>query len=237
MNFSQNHKGSTMVLVLLCLLIFMSMAIGFTFDSRAQSALNSGTKLHGYYRVTSEQVLNLMRHDLGWTYKTSNPLTISNDDVPKLRFGGLLQGDFSGSVEAGPYGILYQTGTTSQNAGLLNLYYKVWVANNPDDPAFTLDGTELNPGDPENALTIDPTWDTDGKVILTAELFADDTATVPLFAVTHMVAVSGASETALGQDVGQESSNVGDAANTGQGSLGNQETLNAVGQDQLSVSM
>lgn len=219
MNFRHRERGATLVVVLLCLFIFMTMIIGFTYDARSQSALNAGVKLHNFYRVTGEQVLNEVRGTLAdyWVI----PLEFEDPtNMNKWRFGSLLQGDFSVSGETSQYGVLFSDGSIAQNGGILNLDYKVFVGNNADDPAHYLKG--IKPLAAED-FSIDETWDTDGKIVMTVQVFQQGDV-FPLSTVSHMIAVSGWDALATVGDVGSEGSDYG-LDNTGRGTAGADGTL------------
>ena len=221
---SRLKKGNTMVLVLLCMLIFMSMIIGFTFDARSQSLFNSGAKLHNFYRASAEQILQKERSEMS-AYWVS-PDTIEGAtaaSMPSWRFGGLLRGDFSPAPDVGKYGTLLSEGDIEQNNGLLDLHYKLWVANNADDPAYLMNGIyAIGDEGADESAEIDPNWDTDGKVVLTVEMFVNDTATDPVLVLSHMVAVSGAELVYAGTEPAQEGDD-SSANNQGTGSLGKDE--------------
>jgi len=93
--------------------------------------------------------------------------------------------------EGDTYGVLMdqdQWGNRIEmNAGLLALTYKVWVQNNPDDPAFMLAGVES----PACDGAIDGTWDLDGKIVLTIEVFGADEST-PLATQSALIGLVGA---------------------------------------------
>ncbi|MCB1050770.1 MAG: hypothetical protein H6510_10845 [Acidobacteria bacterium] len=226
-NLHNLKKGNTMVLVLLCMLIFMSMIVGFTFDARSQSIFNSGAKLHNFYRVSAEQILQTERSEMSAYWVTPNTLDSGGgaiaDAMPSWRFGGLLRGDYSTTPTPGKYGMLLSEGDVEQNNGLLNLHYKLWVANNPDDPAYLMNGIYAvgYDGADEYAI-VDPNWDTDGKVVLTVEMFVNDTATDPVLVLSHMVAVSGAEIVYAGTEPAQEGDD-SSANNQGTGSVGTEE--------------
>ncbi len=216
------ERGATLVVVLLCLLIFMVMIMGFTFDARSQSVLNAGVKLHNYYRVSGEQVLNDVRANLAdyWVQTTTAGGIVDKDTADKWRFGSLLQGDFSLGGAPSEYGILFSEGSLQQNAGILDLDYKVYVANNADDASFYLTGVQPVDG---LDLTIDQNWDTDGKIVMTVQIFQSGDA-MPLSTVSHLIAVSGWDFIQSAGNVGSEGSNY-EQDNTGRGSMGQNDTL------------
>ena len=222
----KNQKASTLVLVMLILLLFMGLIIGFLFESRAQSNLNAGIKLHSFYRVSGDSILENVRAGLAdyWIEPTNTFEDISSDpsSLPTWRFGSLLQGDFTAGI-SGPYGLLLQSDQYYQNSGLTPIYYDVWVANNPDDPAFSMTGFYIHgeEGDAD-ALQVASDWDTDGRIVLTVEIFDSDSATVPVAVISHMVGVSGSEVVQRGNEIGQEGSDTG-SSNTGDGSIGGYE--------------
>ena len=106
------------------------------------------------------------------------------------------------------------------NAGLLNLTYKVFVVNNPDDPAFLLKGADLgdvdDQGDPE---LVDEEWDLDGKVVLTIQIFNAADTSNPLATQSALVGLVGADFVSLhDEDVKEGDEN--QAGGQGRGSKG-----------------
>lgn len=201
----------------------MTLIIGFTVDTRSQSTLNAGVKLHTYYRVSGELILNELRANLADYYiqPVSPPplLDVRTDVMPDWRFGGLLKGNFSATPEFSEYGILFSEGQVSQNAGVIDLDYKVYVKNNPDDPAYFFTGVVPFDGMDE----MDGSWDTDGKIVMTIQIFQAGDVN-PIATVSHLVGITGVTEVSIAQNVGTEGSAY-DQDNTGRGSLGEHSSL------------
>lgn len=220
-----DQRGATLILVMLLLLIFLTMIVGFSYDTRSQSMFTAGVKLNGYYRTTANEILNEIRATLAdyWVV----PLEFKDvSRIPLWRFGALLQGDFSTNPITSEYGVLLAEGKRPQNAGLLDLPYRVWVGNNTDDPAYQMDGMQvLTTPEPVYVAT---NWDTDGKMVMTCEIYESDdfSATPPpaaLVTVSQMVAVSGSEKVATAGEVATEGGY--DPAGLGQGTLGTKSSL------------
>ena len=72
------------------------------------------------------------------------------------------------------------------NSGLITLTYKVWIANNPDDPAFLMKGMTIG------VDVVDPaTWDMDGKVVMTVEVFSPSDKNYSVTTQSALIAVTG----------------------------------------------
>lgn len=223
MKITRRHKGSTLVLAMLCILVFMTLIMGFAFDTRTQSVMNTGVKLNTFYQVSAEQVLQEIRANLADYWVASE----FPEEMNRWRFGALLQGEFSSVPGNHPEnGILFSQGSTTQNAGLLTLYYRVWVTNNADDPAYFMccadPPVEVGQDDEGQPLYIGKDWDTDGKIVLTTEIFESDTYNMPLITISHMVAVSGSQRVASYGNPGVEAS---DLEGKGSGDMGGSSSL------------
>ncbi|PIE02807.1 MAG: hypothetical protein CSA81_05675 [Acidobacteria bacterium] len=205
-----NRKGSAMVLALFAILLFMTMIVGFTYDSRSQSIYNAGFKLNSYYSQTARSVLAQYGADVLQAEWVPVPIAADPATVDTLRFSKLLQ--TAGTI--GKYGLLLQANQSiNQNLGNLPLEYNLWVTNNEDDPAVYLSGTKLHIG--ENKV-LNPRWDTDSKVVVTVEIFdRNDSDKVPRAVVSALFGPSGSSEGQSYYDVGNLGNPTGDVGHQG----------------------
>lgn len=216
------RKGSAMVLALFAILLFMTMVVGFTYDSRSQSAYNAGFKLNAYYNQTARGILSQYGASALQEEWVEIPRTNDFAEMEKWRFGALLQ---SGGQE-GKYGFLIaEDRQIFQNMGNLDLSYNIWVANNEDDPAVYLAGT-MALRTPEKY--IDATWDTDSKVVVTVEVFDNnDPDKLPKTTVSALFGPSGDTTTQGYLDVGNLGDPYGDVSNQGSDRALNPENLDA----------
>jgi hypothetical protein len=197
---------------MLVLLIFIGVTATMSFNARSQASMTTGVKLQQFYQSAAASAMARTRANLADHWITPDGV-LGEDECQNWRFGQLLKtaseevtvsesvslAAISATVtestetesSGDTYGALMEEdqwgNSIEMNAGLLSLTYKVWVQNNPDDPAFFLTGVES----PACDGTIDSTWDLDGKVVLTVEVFgADDT--IPLATQSALIGLVGA---------------------------------------------
>lgn len=212
----RKERGTTLVIAMLLVLVFLALTISITYDSRSQSTMTGGIKLQQYYETAALSVVNRVRANLADEFVTPDTILASNNKST-WRFGNLLSSN-SYDPDANGYGLLFEEGDMAMNAGLLDLQYSVWISNNPDDPAFSMRGVNL--ADPTQP-PIDPTWDLDAKVIMTVEIFstADTNKTSPLTTRTVMVGLTGA-DVITRYEEGVREGDDADPGNQGRGSAG-----------------
>lgn len=192
---SLRHRGATLPIALMILLLLMIMTIAFTYESRTQSAHNASLKIASYSRIAAE---NIVRRYVTESDEWVQPNFKAPDSIPFWRMGNTLKEEMDGDYPE--YGVLIDSSFSndakdgfaeSLNAGLMEFHYRLYVANNRDDPAYYYQTGE-------DDSTIDPSWDTDGKYILTVQTFIreDDVFDValdfPLTTVSVMVQPTGA---------------------------------------------
>lgn len=213
MKWKRNERGSTLVVAMLLLLVFLGLTVSMTFDARSQATLTAGVKLQQFYKTAALSGLNQARANLD-DYWTNPDAILGSDDKASWRFGNLLAR--SGEVSGDGYGTLLDEQDIDMNAGLLELHYRVWASNNPDDPSFMLEGMDLGDG-----TTIATSFDLDGKVVLTTEVFsiADSGFTYPLATQTALVGLTGA-EIITRYEEGVREGDDSDPGNQGRGSAG-----------------
>jgi hypothetical protein len=196
---------------MLVLLIFIGITATMSFNARSQASMTTGVKLQQFYQSAAISAMARTRANLADYWVTPDGV-LGEDECQNWRFSQLLKGgadatEISVSESASlaavasvateetstgdSYGVLMEEdqwgNSIEMNAGLLSLTYKVWVQNNPDDPAYFLAGVES----PACDGTIDGTWDLDGKIVLTIEVFgADDT--IPLATQSALIGLVGA---------------------------------------------
>ncbi len=202
----RNHRGSVLAVALLIILIMLVMAVAFTYETRTQSHFNSAVKLHGFYRTAAENILQDTLAALSDEWVTATVDTLGTAD--NWRLSRL----FKGVPDDAKYGFLYKSGSNyKMNANLIDLDYKVFVQNNSDDPAYYM--KDVNIG----TLVLDETWDTDGKAVVTVQVFQPGDSR-PLVTITTLAQATGVGVTFLGLDIGSEGSDVSSNLNDGQGS-------------------
>jgi len=202
----RNHRGSVLALALLIILIMLVMAVAFTYDTRTQSHFNSAIKLHNFYRTAAENILQESIAALPDQWVTATTDTTGTAD--QWRLGHL----FKGAPDHAEYGFLLFSGTNyKMNANFIELDYRVYIQNNADDPANFLVDT------PVGGLVIDETWDTDGKAVLTSQVFLPGEARA-LVTISALVQPTGAGIQYLGLDIGSEGSDISSNLNDGLGS-------------------
>ncbi len=213
MKYNRNERGSTLVAAMLLLLVFLGLTVSMTFDARSQANLTAGVKLQQFYKTAALSGLNQARANLD-DYWTNPDAILGSDDKSSWRFGNLLQR--TGDVSGDGYGTLLDEADIAMNAGLLELHYRVWANNNPDDPSFMLEGMDLGDG-----TLIATNFDMDGKVVLTVEVFnaADSSFTYPLATHTALVGLTGA-EVITRYEEGVREGDDSDPGNQGRGSAG-----------------
>jgi hypothetical protein len=122
-----------------------------------------------------------------------SPDAYGSADPSEYRFGTLLStGDPAGpapEISTDGYGILVGQGSRVMNAGMLPLTYKLWAANNPDDPANMLAGLQPSPS---SKPPVDVNWDFDGRIVLTAEVFSPTDTSRPVAVRSMLLGPAGA---------------------------------------------
>ncbi len=227
----RNERGAVLPIALLIILVLLVLAVGFFYDARTQSGFNSAIKTHSFSRAQGESILRkriaLINSGNGyeeWLTATESALNF----VADWRLGSLLKGGFD--TDYPELGILLETSFPSDsiaattprpeiNAGLLPLDYRLYVRNNRDDPSYLLATTDVN-GQPMDG----DTWDTDGKVIFTVQVFKrgddafDAIVDVPVVTISAMVQSTGYEFVILGLDPGSEGDDLTTSLNAGRGS-------------------
>ena len=233
-------RGVALVTVLLILLILLIMVIGFTYENQTQASFNAAVTLENYYRTAANSLINEQAATLDAWVTASHNTTAA---MASWRFGNLLAG--APDANYPQYGILLASsfdsdglgdGTISANAGMMELDYRVYVANNRDDPSHFYSSQTIN------NQTVDSTWDMDGKVVLTVQIFSGDTDDAFTFGVDHpvstvsaMVQSTGVDQVLLGASAGSEGDDLTNSLNSGQGS--SDAGLNPSGSSPLSLSV
>ena len=166
-----HQRGVALPIALMLLTILLVMTIGFTYDTRVHSAYNASIKVSHFYRIAAETELNEFVVGMD-EWVTASPA--SSNAPSTWRFGNFLQSDIP-DISYPEYGVLvdssfpndpFGSDRPAMNAGLLPLDYRIYVRNNRDDPAYYLAGADAGGG-----LAVTSDWDTDGKIILTVQVF------------------------------------------------------------------
>ena len=188
----RNERGSALVVSLLVLTVLMTMAMAFTHEARSQSVFNAGTKLSQFYKIAAQNIMLEACNNMEEHWVSANRQSSGQPGV--WRLGGLMGAP--GDADETDWGWLYASSFPADslgdapetaNAGLITLNYRIYVQNNRDDPAYFLSGLDIN------GHTMDRTWDTDGKVALTVQVFDGQSERPgnPLVSLTAVVQPSG----------------------------------------------
>jgi len=216
-----NERGVTMVLAVLLVALFLSLTVSLSYNARSETQMSNGIKLSQFYNMAARSALDRTRANLADYWVSADPYT-SGTTQNNWRFGQLLQTAAAG--DAGEYGGLMPSdqwnNVMEMNGGLLELEYRVWIANNSEDPAYTMDGLDLGTG--IGILDAD-LWDTDGKVVATIEVIGPDGSTI-VATHTALIGLSGADFVTLHDDAVREG-DIFEAGNLGRGSLGSNDRL------------
>ncbi|MDJ0835111.1 MAG: hypothetical protein QNK37_01260 [Acidobacteriota bacterium] len=186
MKAQPRERGITLVLSVLFVLIFLGLTVSLSYNARSETQMSNGIKLQQFYSMTARSIIDKERASFDDYWVTADPYT-GETERKDWRLGSLLA--LVSASEQGEFGGLFPTDATTfdVNSGLMTLTYKVWIANNPDDPAFSMKGMDL--GDSE---VVDPsTWDMDGKVVMTVEVFAPSDQTNAAAVQSTLIGVSG----------------------------------------------
>lgn len=197
-----HRRGVTLVLVMLLLLIFLGLTVNLLSEARSQGMLHAGIKLNQMYVMAAKSPLNEIRAELPDLYISPDPSLYTDKSPGEFRFGTMMKdgNPLGPSPSIDPeLGILIAEGDIDMNAGLLELTYRVYAKNNPDDPAFALNGFDIAPGE-----TIDETWDFDGRIILSSAVFNRGETTNPLAIQSEMVSPAGVEIVERHNDAQQE---------------------------------
>ncbi len=209
---TMRERGSTLAIAMLLLLIMTGLAVNMAFNAQAQSTLTSAVKLQQFYETAGLNAFNKARATLPDYW---NDIDTIEDDPTVWRFGELLkEAANKDGAEEGNFpdnGVLDYV--SEMNSGMLELTYKVWVKNNPDDPSYLLTGEQLS------SKEVDTNWDLDGRIILTVEVFSPNDKEVPVVTQSAIVAPAGGEYTYLHDDAVLEG-DASDVGGQGTGTLG-----------------
>ncbi len=213
------QRGSTLVIAMLLLLIMMGLAVNMAFNAQAQSSLTSGVKLQQFYETAAYNAFNKARATLPDYWNDISTIENTEEDY-KWRFGELLE--LASQNEEGTNGNFPDseviTYATEMNSGMLELTYKIWVNNNPDDPAVILNGAEVDD------LKFNKNWDLDGRIVLTVEVFTPTDKENPVATQSAIVAPAGGEFVSLYDDAVLEG-DASDVGGQGTGTLGDQKEI------------
>ncbi len=217
-----NERGVTLILAVLLTTLLLTMTVSLSYNAQSETQMSNGIKLSQYYQMASRSALDRFRSNLADYWIAADPYTGVTDDRSQWRFGTLLTEATSSGV-TGDYGGLMPADTFNNqiemNGGLLALTYRVWVTNNYEDPAFTLENISY-----DLYGTIDPAvWDMDGKIVVTIEIIGPDGSTV-VATNSALMGLAGADYTTLHGDAVREG-DIYEAGNLGRGSLGTNDRL------------
>lgn len=218
-----NERGSTLLITMLLLLLMLGLAVTMTHTARSNSRMMSSAKLNQFYQTAANSVFNQVRVNLGDYWVEKDVLEDAQEDY-RWNFGDLLHqasakenttnGNFPESLDL-PYKV-------SMNAGLMSLPYKVWVYNNPDDPAYLLKGMDVGLGGEE--LKISENWDLDRKVLLKVEIFSPGDSTNAVATQSAILTPTGA-EYVNRYDEAVYEGDESDVSNKGSGSTGTYDRI------------
>ncbi len=221
----KRERGVTLVIALLILLILLVMTVGFTFETRTQASHNAAIKLISFDRSAAFSKLN---EEIALLDAWVTPSADNQGSVDIWRFGSLLKDPADPTYPE--YGSLYLSSYAgdvtadteariSMNAGLLERDFRVYVNNNRDDPAFMLTGADVS------GKTMDSTWDTDGKIVMTIQVFEATGATsfnpqehYPIVTLSALVQPTGVRYVELPLEPGSEGDDLTTSLNAGSGS-------------------
>lgn len=167
-----NERGSTLIISMLMMLVMLGLAASMTFNAQSQANMASGAKLQQFYETAALNAFNQTRAVLPDYWTDVDPLGDQEEDY-RWRFGDLLdQAAHKTNTDHGnfPENDLLDY-YLEMNSGMLELSYKVWVSNNPDDPGVLLQGMDIDP-DPSDEILLTENWDMDGKIVLKVEVFS-----------------------------------------------------------------
>ncbi|CAM2068918.1 hypothetical protein SCOR_26355 [Sulfidibacter corallicola] len=182
MAYQNHHRGSTLVLSMLVLLIFLGLALSLTMEAKSRSVMTGGLKLSQIDTLVAKNAIHRHKSDLMDAFVSPGDITNGSGEEGNLRFTQLLRSaPLDGEISPDGYGNLFGTGTFQVNPDV-SLDYKVYVANNPDDLSIVADGLATN---------LDPTLDTDGRIVLTAVVFRTAEPGVPLAVQSALIAPTG----------------------------------------------
>ncbi|CAM2068912.1 hypothetical protein SCOR_26325 [Sulfidibacter corallicola] len=165
------QPGATLVLVMLTLLIFLGMTMSMFFESRSVSIQTSGIKLSRMHNMAALSAIQREKVEIGSYWQ---------DDT---RFSDLLGQAWPESADG--YGKLFASGSVTMNAGAMDLVYNVYVKNNADDLAVIMSGMQ------GYGKTYDQWVDTDGWIIMTAEIFNSYDTSSPVAVQSAIIAPTG----------------------------------------------
>jgi type II secretory pathway pseudopilin PulG len=224
MNAYAKQRGSALVIAMLLLVILLGLAATMTFNAQSQSKLTAGAKLQQFYEVAARSGFDRVRSEMSDYYVSPDSLEDSAMDY-RWRFGELLTNaaakEANNDTANGNFpfnGDSSFSSTISMNAGMLNLTQKVWVRNNPDDPAMFIAGAQ------KDGVLIDKNWDMDGRVVLTVEIYGPGSSDIPISVQSAIIGVAG-SETAYIHDDAVSEGDYSDVANQGRGDSGSLDRI------------
>lgn len=212
---TMRQRGSTLVIAMLLLLIMMGLAVNMAFNAQAQSALTSGVKLQQFYETAAYNAFNKARATLPDYWTDVSIIEAGPDEDYKWRFGELLE--LASQNEENEYGNFPDNevidNITEMNSGMLELTYKIWVNNNPDDPGVILNNIKVD------EVTFNENWDLDGRIVLTVEVFSPTDQDNPVATQSAIVAPAGGEYVGLYDDAVFEG-DASDVGGQGTGTLG-----------------
>lgn len=201
------------------LLVMMGLAANMTFTAKSQSHLASSAKLQQFYETAALTVFNRTRAGLLDHWVDVDPLSELSNDW-RWRFGVLLdEASKVSNLTHGNYPATDEDYRIEMNSGMLELTYKIWVTNNPDDPAVLYQGVDLD-RDAEKIQTLTANYDLDGKIVLSVEVFGPTNPNVPIVTQSALLGPVGG-EYGYIHGNGHREGDDSDAGNQGRGSMGN----------------
>jgi len=193
------QRGIALFVVIIILTLFLALAIQLNTQSLSQSKLTSSRRLNVMYKTAAETALTAVQTQLSNSFIPLNEAVSSSDnyDHSATYFSGLLRNPLNDDWE-NRYGVDYKTyGQASVpgledrtanswlvtlNNGRLPIPVRVFIKNNPDDPAFAFAGVDVSISGQTVNLT--ENTDFDGRVLMTAVAYGVHNSEEPMAILT-----------------------------------------------------
>ncbi|CAM2005898.1 hypothetical protein [Acanthopleuribacter pedis] len=207
------ERGSTLVIAMMCVLLFLALAGSLLYQGSSQSAMTGAMKFSQMESFAARSAILRHKADLANEY-----VSPSEFETGFARFTPLLESLTEFHPEG--YGGLFTSNTFTTNSGESNYTYDVFVTNNPDDLAVIANG--------QTPFT--PNVDTDSRIVMTTIVYdANDTGkTSPLAIESALVGPTGFTDLERATDGTGEAGSTGDNSGNFQGDIeGNEVSIEA----------
>lgn len=202
------ERGSTLVLAMMCVLLFLALAGTLLYQGTSQTAMTGAMRLTQIESFAARSAI--LRHKALLANEYVSP---SEFETGYARFTPLLESLTTISPDG--YGGLLASDSFSTNSGENSYIYDVWVSNNPDDLAVIASGQ----GNFTNNI------DTDSRVVITSIIYdADDTGKLsPLAIESALVGPTGFTDLERASDGTGEAGSRGDNSGNFEGDVNGNE--------------